>query len=212
MLGATVMPHAIYLHSSLTRDRHGDPGDRLPHLLVVTRWDVVVALALAGAVNIALLVVAAANLQGRHGTGTIEGAHTAIIGALGPGIGVLFAIGLLASGLASSSVGAYAGSEVMAGLLKVRVPLLVRRAVTLLPAIVQLGFGTPPTATLVISQVVLSFGIPFAVVPLIRLNSDAALMGRYVAGRGLRIGGWAAAAVVVALNVLLLGITFAGAT
>jgi manganese transport protein len=211
MLGATVMPHAIYLHSSLTRDRHGDPGDRLPHLLVVTRWDVVVALALAGAVNIALLVVAAANLQGRHGTGTIEGAHTAIIGALGPGIGVLFAIGLLASGLASSSVGAYAGSEVMAGLLKVRVPLLVRRAVTLLPALVLLGFGTPPTATLVISQVVLSFGIPFAVVPLIRLNSDAALMGRYVAGRGLRIGGWAAAAAVVALNVLLLGITFTGA-
>ena len=211
MLGATVMPHAIYLHSSLSRDRHGDPGDRLRSLLVVTRWDVVVALALAGAVNIALLVVAAANLQGGHGTGTIEGAHAAIIGALGPGIGVLFAVGLLASGLASSSVGAYAGSEVMAGLLRVRVPLLLRRLVTLLPAFVLLGLGTPPTATLVLSQVVLSFGIPFAVVPLIRLNSDAALMGEHVAGRALRVAGWIAAAVVVALNVLLLGITITGA-
>jgi manganese transport protein len=210
MLGATVMPHAIYLHSSLSRDRHGDPGDRLPHLLVVTRWDVIVALALAGAVNIALLIVAAANLQGRDGTGTIDGAHGAITSALGPVTGVLFAVGLLASGLASSSVGAYAGSEVMAGLLKVRVPLLARRVVTLLPALALLALGTPPTATLVISQVVLSFGIPFAVVPLIRLNSDAALMGRYVAGRGLRIGGWTAAGVVIALNLLLLGITVTG--
>ena len=210
MLGATVMPHAIYLHSSLTRDRHGDPGERLPHLMVVTRWDVIVALALAGAVNIALLVVAAANLQGRHGTGTIEGAHAAIATALGPVVAVLFAVGLLASGLASSSVGAYAGSEVMAGLLKVRVPLLLRRFVTLLPALILLGLGTPPTATLVLSQVVLSFGIAFAVVPLIRLNSDARLMGAYVAGRALTIAGWAAAAVVVALNVLLLGLTLTG--
>ncbi|HEV7624737.1 MAG TPA: Nramp family divalent metal transporter [Amnibacterium sp.] len=211
MLGATVMPHAIYLHSSLSRDRHGKPAeDRLPHLLVVTRWDVVVALALAGAVNIALLVVAAANLQGRNGTGTIDGAHAAITAALGPVIGVLFAVGLLASGLASSSVGAYAGSEVMAGLLKVRVPLLTRRLVTLLPAFVLLGIGTPPTATLVLSQVVLSFGIPFAVVPLIRLNSDPVLMGPYVAGRALKIAGWAAAGVVIALNVVLLGLTLSG--
>lgn len=211
MLGATVMPHAIYLHSSLTRDRHGAPGDRLPHLLAVTRWDVVVALALAGAVNIALLVVAAANLQGRHGTGTIEGAHTAISSALGPVVGVLFAVGLLASGLASSSVGAYAGSEIMSGLLRVKVPLLLRRLVTLVPALVLLAIGTPPTATLVISQVVLSFGIPFAVIPLIRLNADAALMGRYVAGRGLRTAGRLAAALVVALNVVLLALTFTGA-
>jgi manganese transport protein len=210
MLGATVMPHAIYLHSSLTRDRHGDAGDRLPHLLKVTRWDVIVALALAGAVNIALLVVAAANLQGHAGTGTIEGAHAAITSALGPVVGVLFAVGLLASGLASSSVGAYAGSEVMAGLLKVRVPLLVRRTVTLLPALALLAIGTPPTATLVLSQVVLSFGIPFAVVPLIRLNSDPAVMGAYVAGRSLRIAGWTSAALVIALNVVLLGLTFTG--
>ena len=159
--------------------------------------------------NIALLVVAAANLQGHAGTGTIEGAHAAITSALGPVVGVLFAVGLLASGLASSSVGAYAGSEVMAGLLKVRVPLLVRRLVTLLPALVLLALGTPPTATLVISQVVLSFGIPFAVVPLIRLNSDPAVMGEYVAGRSLRIAGWASATVVIALNVVLLGLTFA---
>jgi manganese transport protein len=210
MLGATVMPHAIYLHSSLTRDRHGTPDHRVPHLLGVTRWDVIVALTLAGAVNIALLVVAAANLQG-HRVGTIEGAHAAITSALGPMVGVLFAVGLLASGLASSSVGAYAGSEIMGGLLRVRVPLLLRRLVTLVPALVLLAIGTPPTATLVISQVVLSFGIPFAVIPLIRLNGDADLMGEYVAGRALRIAGWAAAALVVALNVVLLALTVTGA-
>ncbi len=210
MLGATVMPHAIYLHSSLVRDRHGDARDRLPELLRVTRWDVIVALALAGAVNIALLVVAAANLRGTAGTETIEGAHAAITTMLGPAIGVLFAVGLLASGLASSSVGAYAGSEIMAGLLRIRVPLLVRRVVTLVPALVLLAIGVPPTLTLVISQVVLSFGIAFAVVPLIRLNSDRALMGRWVAGRPLRVGGWVAAALVVALNLLLLGLTVTG--
>jgi manganese transport protein len=125
-------------------------------------------------------------------------------------VGVLFALGLLASGLASSSVGAYAGSEVMAGLLKVRVPLLARRAITLVPALLLLGLGAPPTQTLVLSQVVLSFGIPFAVVPLLKLNTDAALMGEHVAGRGLRVVGWTVAALVIALNATLLVLTFTG--
>jgi manganese transport protein len=210
MLGATVMPHAIYLHSALSRDRHGGSDQDLPTLLRTNRWDVASALCIAGAVNIALLVVAAANLHGRGNPGTIESAHAEITAALGPVVGVLFALGLLASGLASSSVGAYAGSEVMAGLLKVRVPLLARRAITLVPALLLLGLGAPPTQTLVLSQVVLSFGIPFAVVPLLRLNSDAALMGEHVAGRGLRAVGWLVAALVIALNATLLVLTFTG--
>jgi manganese transport protein len=210
MLGATVMPHAIYLHSSLTRDRHAGRAPGVAALLRVNRWDVGLALLLAGAVNIALLVVAAANLRGTAGTGTIEGAHAAIGSALGPLIAALFAVGLLASGLASSSVGAYAGAEIMAGLLRVRFPILARRAVTLIPALVLLAVGVEPTRTLVISQVVLSFGIAFAVVPLVTLNSDARVMGEFAARRPLRVAGWLIAAAVVTLNVALLYLTFTG--
>ncbi|MDQ1513193.1 MAG: manganese transport protein, partial [Microbacteriaceae bacterium] len=212
MLGATVMPHAIYLHSSLTRDRHAGRAPGVRALLRVNRWDVGIALFLAGAVNIALLVLAAANLRGTEGTGTIQGAHDAIASSLGPVVGVLFAVGLLASGLASSSVGAYAGAEIMSGLLRVRFPILARRAVTLIPALVLLAVGVEPTATLVLSQVVLSFGIAFAVVPLVALNSDAAVMGRFAAGRTLRTAGWLIAAAVVVLNGTLLYLTFTGAT
>jgi manganese transport protein len=211
MLGATVMPHAIYLHSALSRDRHGGSDVDLPVLLRTNRWDVASALCIAGAVNIALLVVAAANLSGAGDAGTIESAHAAITEALGPAVGVLFALGLLASGLASSSVGAYAGSEVMAGLLQLRVSLLARRSITLVPALVLLAAGAPPSQTLVLSQVVLSFGIPFAVVPLLQLSSDAALMGEHVAGRGLRFVGWVVAALVVLLNAGLLVLTATGA-
>jgi manganese transport protein len=125
-------------------------------------------------------------------------------------IAALFAVGLLASGLASSSVGAYAGAEIMAGLLRVRFPILARRAVTLIPALVLLAVGVEPTRTLVISQVVLSFGIAFAVVPLVTLNSDARVMGEFAARRPLRVAGWLIAAAVVTLNVALLYLTFTG--
>ncbi|WP_123309251.1 Nramp family divalent metal transporter [Cellulomonas sp. PhB143] len=211
MLGATVMPHAIYLHSSLARDRHG----RLTHatrrrVLRATRWDVVLALVVAGGVNVAMLLLAASTLQGAGGTDTIEGAHAAIEAALGPAIGVLFAVGLLASGLASTSVGAYAASEIMAGLLRVRVPLLVRRAVTLIPAVVLLATGISPTWLLVISQVVLSFGIPFALVPLVRLTSDRALMGVDRNGTTTQVAAWCVAGAIVALNAALLWLTIAG--
>jgi manganese transport protein len=209
MLGATVMPHVVYLHSALVRDRHGRTE---PHavrrLLRITRIDVGLALLLAGSVNVALLVLAAQ--LGDAGTASIEQAHDAIAAAAGPTLGVVFAIGLLASGLASSSVGAYAGAVIMAGLLRVRIPLLARRAATLLPALVLLALGAPPTATLVLTQVVLSLGLPFALVPLVRLNSDAALMGPHVARRALRTAAWIVTALVVALNVLLLALTFSG--
>ncbi|CAN5274190.1 Nramp family divalent metal transporter [soil metagenome] len=212
MLGATVMPHAIYLHSALARDRHGeshDPG-RIAALLRATRWDVGGALFVAGAVNISMLLLAASALRGIDGTDTIEGAHTAVVATLGPTIGAIFAIGLLASGLASTSVGTYAGSAIMGGLLKLRIPLLVRRLVTLIPALIVLGIGFDPTRALVLSQVVLSFGIPFALIPLVRLASSRAVMGEFVNRPWLRIAGWVSAGLITVLNVLLIVLVVAG--
>ncbi|CAN5231492.1 Nramp family divalent metal transporter [soil metagenome] len=212
MLGATVMPHAIYLHSALARDRHGAHNDeaRTVELLRATRWDVGGALFVAGAVNIAMLLLAASSLRGVGGTDSIEGAHAAVVATLGPAVGVVFAIGLLASGLASTSVGTYAGSAIMGGLLRLRVPLLARRAITLVPALVVLGIGFDPTRALVLSQVVLSFGIPFALVPLVRYASSTAIMGRFANATWLRIAGWLAAALITVLNVLLIVLVVGG--
>jgi manganese transport protein len=209
MLGATVMPHAIYLHSALARDRHGVSGDegRTRTLLRATRLDVVLALLLAGAVNIAMLLLAASALPGVPGTDTIEGAHAAISAALGPAIGVIFAIGLLASGLASTSVGSYAGAAIMSGLLHVRVPLLARRVVTLIPAVIILALGVDPTWALVLSQVFLSLGIPFAMIPLLRLTGSRAVMGDRADARWVRVLGGAVAGLVVALNLTLVVLT-----
>lgn len=210
MLGATVMPHAIYLHSALSRDRHGRAdGEGLAHLLRATRIDVVAALALAGAVNIAMLLLAASSLGGVSGTDTIAGAHAAITVALGPVIGAAFAVGLLASGLASTSVGSYAGATIMAGLMRIRVPLLVRRVVTLVPAVVILALGVEPTWALVLSQVLLSLGIPFAMIPLLRLTGSRAVMGDRADGLGMRILGIIIAGLVVVLNIALVVLTVA---
>jgi manganese transport protein len=180
------------------------------HLLRATRVDVLAALVLAGAVNLAMLLLAATSLRGVPGTDSIEGAHGAIVAALGPGIGLVFAIGLLASGLASTSVGSYAGSTIMAGLLRRRIPIALRRAITMIPALVLLGLDVDPTWALVISQVVLSFGIPFALVPLLRLTSDRSLMG---AAANTALMRWAMTVVVLlisALNVTLVVLTVRG--
>jgi len=212
MLGATVMPHAIYLHSALARDRHGhvtDPG-RLRRLLRATKVDVFAALVVAGAVNIAMLLLAASALRDVPGTDTIEGAHAAIEAALGPGVAVVFAIGLLASGLASSSVGTYAGQSIIGGLLKVRVPIMVRRLVTLVPAVVILAVGIDPTWALVLSQVVLSFGIPFALIPLVKATGSRRVMGRWVNPVWLRVLGWVSVAIITVLNALLIVLVIAG--
>jgi manganese transport protein len=203
MLGATVMPHAIYLHSALARDRHTDArssAERLRSIVSATRWDVAGALLLAGAVNIGMLLLAASTLQGVEGTNSIEGAHAAITTHLGPAVGVIFAVGLLASGLASTSVGCYAGATIMGGLLKVRIPLLTRRVVSLIPALGLLAVG----------EVALSFGIPFALVPLLRLTSDAAVMGAHRNSLPLRIAGTASVTLVVALNMVLVYLTVTG--
>jgi len=212
MLGATVMPHAIYLHSALARDRHGfskDPAIRT-RLIRTTRVDVAAALLLAGVVNIAMLLLAATSLRGVEGTDTIAGAHAAVTSALGPVIGVVFAVGLLASGLASTSVGCYAGATIMGGLLKMRIPLLVRRTVTLIPALLVLGAGIEPTVALVLSQVLLSFGIPFALIPLIRLTGSRKVMGIHVDSKPLRIAGWTSATLIVGLNCVLIFLTVTG--
>jgi len=211
MLGATVMPHAVYLHSGLARDRHGHPpaGAARRLLLRATRWDVGIAMLIAGAVNMSMLLVAATNLQGRADTDSIEGAHAAVRETLGPTVALFFAIGLLASGLASTSVGAYAGAMIMQGLLRKSFPLLVRRLVTLIPALVVLGIGVDPSRALVISQVVLSFGIPFALVPLIRLTSDPDLMGADTNRRITSVLGWGVAAIITILNVVLIYLTSA---
>jgi len=212
ILGATVMPHAVYLHSGLALDRHGHPatGPRRRRLLRVTRWDVGLAMMVAGAVNAAMLLVAALNMQGRGGTGSIEGAYAAVHDILSPTIALFFAIGLLASGLASASVGAYAGAVIMQGLLHRSVPMLVRRLVTLSPALVVLASGFDPTRALVLSQVVLSFGLPFAVLPLVRLTSNAALMGTDTNRRITTAAGWVIAVMISLLNVTLIFLTVTG--
>ena len=230
ILGATIMPHAIYAHSALARDRFhptatrewalvaaAAPSEsttgahtRIRMLLRATRWDVTVAMAVAGTVNLAMLLLAATSLAGVPGTDSLEGAHAALRDGLGPVIATLFAVGLLASGLASTAVGAYAGSEIMAGLLHVRVPMLARRLVTLVPALLVLAAGVDPTWELVLSQVVLSFGIPFALVPLVRLTARRDVLGVF-RNRGLTTAaGVVASVLLITLNAVLLWLVITG--
>lgn len=212
MLGATVMPHAIYLHSALARDRHGTSTEpaRVTRLLRATRWDVGLALLIAGTVNIAMLLLAASSLPGVDGTGTIQGAEAAIRGALGPVVAAAFGIGLLASGLASTSVGCYAGATIMSGLLHLRIPLLIRRVVTVIPALVVLGLGIDPTLALVLSQVALSIGIPFALIPLAWFTSRPQIMGPFANGLPLKALSLVVTVLIVGLNVALLTLTVQG--
>jgi manganese transport protein len=212
ILGATVMPHAVYLHSGLARDRHGhpEPGPQRRRLLRVTRLDVALAMVVAGGVNAAMLLIAALNMRERGHTGSIEGAYTAVRDTVNPTIAVFFAVGLLVSGLASASVGAYAGAMIMQGLLHRSVPMLVRRLVTLAPALLILALGFNPTRTLVLSQVVLSFGIPFAVLPLVRLTSNQALMGIDANHRITTAIGWVVGVMISLLNAVLIYLTVSG--
>jgi manganese transport protein len=265
ILGATIMPHAIYAHSALARDRFAPmprslsergtsetkrpgpsssvgsarsdslrslndqgeddsgPGARVDipleelrgiptrRLLRATKWDVTIAMLIAGTVNLCILLLAAANLAGVPGTDSLEGAHAALAAGLGPLVATLFAVGLLASGLASTSVGAYAGAEIMHGLLHIRVPLLARRLVTLIPALAILALGFDPTVALVLSQVVLSFGIPFALIPLVALTAKADVLGGYRNRVWTTVAGVAASVFLIALNAILLWLVLSGA-
>ncbi|WP_243077256.1 Nramp family divalent metal transporter [Microbacterium sp. SS28] len=231
ILGATIMPHAIYAHSALARDRFApralgvstttDAASRTgleelrgistTRLLRATRWDVTIAMIIAGTVNLCILLLAAANLAGVPGTQSLEGAYAALEAGLGPLVATLFAVGLLASGLASTSVGAYAGAEIMHGLLHVDVPLIVRRLVTLIPALFILAIGFDPTLALVLSQVVLSFGIPFALIPLVALTARRDVLGSFRNRAATTAAGIAASVFLIALNATLLWLVFAGA-
>ena len=183
ILGATVMPHVIYLHSALTQDRVVPGAPVTPRrLLRYTRIDVLMAMSLAGLINIAMLVMAASTFfkSGLPNVDSLEGAHRTLEPILGSTASTLFAIALLGSGLSSSAVGTLAGQVVMQGFIRRRIPVTLRRLVTMIPAFVVVAIGVDPSRTLVFSQVVLSFGIPFALIPLVLFTARRDLMGALV--------------------------------
>ncbi len=207
IIGATVMPHVIYLHSALTKGRIPCRDDKeRSRVLRFERLDVIIALGLAGLVNMAMLAVAAKlfHTPALSGLSTIQDAHAQFGHLVGGTAALAFAVALLASGASSSSVGTYAGQVVMAGFINIRIPLLLRRAITMTPAIAILAVGMNPTNVLVLSQVVLSFGIPLALVPLVMLTSRRDVMGIHVNHRATTIIAWTIVIIISALNAFLL--------
>jgi manganese transport protein len=210
ILGATVMPHVIYLHSALTQRRIKlENDDERRELLRFNRIDVTVAMGLAGLVNMAMLIIAASLF---FGSGTevesVESAYTGFQQLAGGGAALAFALALMASGFASSSVGTYAGQVVMQGFIDRKIPLVLRRLITMMPALIVLAVGTDPSRALVISQVVLSFGIPFALVPLVLLTRRRDIMGALVNRRITTAVATLVAVLIIGLNVFLLAQTF----
>ena len=211
ILGATVMPHVIYLHSALTQERVPSEGeDQLRRLYTFTRIDVAIAMTLAGLINVAMLVTAASTFykSGLLDVESLETAHKTLSGLLGGASSTLFALALLGSGLSSSTVGTLAGQVVMQGFIRRQIPLWARRLVTMVPALVVIGIGLDPSRTLVISQVVLSFGIPFALIPLVIFTSRRDVMGVLVNHRVTTAVATVIATLISALNVFLLYQTF----
>ncbi|MGH2855443.1 MAG: Nramp family divalent metal transporter, partial [Solirubrobacteraceae bacterium] len=207
IIGATVMPHVIYLHSALTNGRTPVRNDReRGRVLRFERLDVIVALGLAGLVNMAMLAVAAKLLHGTGHTGvsTITQAHSEFAHLVGGGAALAFSVALLASGASSSSVGTYAGQVVMKGFVGLNIPLVARRLVTMAPAIAVLAIGLGPTQVLVFSQVVLSFGIPFALIPLVLLTSNREVMGTHVNRPLTTTAAFGLVGLITALNVFLI--------
>lgn len=209
MLGATVMPHVVYLHSALARDRHGQARNRgeLTKLLKATKVDVGAAMLLAGSVNISMLLLAASALRGEPGTDSLEGIFAALGSNVSPIVAGLFGLSLLVSGFASTTVGAHAGAIIMDGMLKRSIPLLVRRVITIIPAVIIVGFGIDPTQALIISQVILSFGIPFALIPLLLVTSSSKIMGDHKNNKAIIWVLSAIVAVIVCLNIALIALT-----
>ncbi len=213
ILGATVMPHVIYLHSALTQRRVVPGNDQeARRVFRFEQIDIWIAMGLAGLVNGAMLMMAAAVFFGNgfRGVASIQDAWRTLTPLLGPAAGVIFALALLASGLSSSTVGTMAGQVIMQGFTGWRIPNWLRRLITMLPALIVLAIGLDPTNTLVISQVVLSFALPFAIVPLLLFTRRRDIMGALVNHRLTTALGALVAAVIIALNVLLLVETFGG--
>ena len=212
IFGATIMPHAIYAHSALSRDRFASSmqGRTIREVLVATRWDVSLAMLVAGFVNLGIFLVGAIHLFGKDVESSIEGAHSAINASLGVGFGLMFAVGLLASGIASSSVGTYASTIINQGLMRFSTSLILQRIFAVIPAIMLISVSNNPTMSLVISQVVLSFGIPFALFPLVILTSKKSLMGDHTNGFVMRTLSGAIASFLTVLNVVLIALVFFG--
>lgn len=213
IIGATVMPHVVYLHSALTQRRIvGRNSEEKMRILNFEKVDVVIALSLAGLVNLSMMIVAAAlfHTSGLTGVDSIDGAYDALQTLVSDRAATIFGVALLASGFASSSVGTMAGQVVMQGFIRRRIPLFLRRAITLAPALLVLAIGLDPTDALVGSQVVLSFGIPFALVPLLMIAADKKVMGDLVNPRWLSALAGVLAALIIALNVFLLYQVFFG--
>src|SRR5437870_3478962 len=212
ILGATVMPHVIYLHSALLQNRiRPETDEQARRLMRFTRIDVIIAMSIAGLINMAMLVMAASVFfkSGLVNVESLENAHKTLRPILGGGSSTLFALALLASGLSSSTVGTLSGQVVMQGFIRRQIPVVVRRFVTMLPALVVVGIGVDPSRTLVISQVVLSFGIPFALVPLVLFTSRRDVMGVLANHRATTAAAVVVAALISGLNVFLLVQTFA---
>ncbi|HTZ50629.1 MAG TPA: Nramp family divalent metal transporter [Spirochaetia bacterium] len=213
ILGATVMPHAIYLHSSLTQSRVVVREPRqLRRLLRFEIADVTIAMGVAGFINMAMLIMAAATFftQGLTSVGSIEEAHKTLEPLLGKAASWVFGVSLLASGLSSSTVGTMAGQVIMQGFIRRRIPSWIRRLATMVPSMVVIAMGLDPSRTLIFSQVVLSFGLPFAIIPLVMFTQNRDVMGVLVNRRVTTVIGWATAVLIVALNLYLLYQTFAG--
>ncbi len=213
ILGATVMPHVVFLHSALTQGRivlHDQRAKR--RLLRFEFVDVLLAMGLAGAINAAILIMAAAVFPagGVHGGNVIENAYLTLQPLLGRAAGTIFAISLLAAGLSSSTVGTMSGQVIMQGFLRRQLPLWLRRGITMAPALVVILLGLDPTRTLIISQVVLSFALPFAIVPLVVFTSRRTIMGDLVNHKATTVVALAIAALIVGLNAYLLVQTLGG--
>ncbi len=207
IIGATVMPHVIYLHSALTQRRVvGRNDDERRRILRFEKVDVVIAMTLAGVVNLSMMIMAAAlfNKGGLSTIDSIEGAFHGLQQTVSGNAATIFGVALLASGFASSSVGTMAGQVVMQGFIRRRIPIFVRRALTLAPALIVIAVGVAPTDALVLSQVVLSFGIPFALVPLVLLARRKDVMGSLANPRWLSALVGVLATLIIALNVFLL--------
>lgn len=206
IFGATIMPHAIYAHSALCRDRvmHQRGITSKLGMLKATKWDVSLAMLLAGLVNIGIFLVGAVNLFGHNVENSIVGAHTAISNTLGVGLGTMFAIGLLASGIASSSVGTYASGVITEGLLKIKFSFIQQRLIAIIPALFIINIANDPTMALVISQVVLSLGIPFALIPLIYLTSSKKIMGGLKNKFHTKVIGYLLVAALTGLNLSMI--------
>jgi manganese transport protein len=212
ILGATVMPHAIFLHSALTQGRVVvKKPEQLHRLFRFEIIDVVIAMVIASSVNAAMLITSAATFF-KTGTsvGTLEQAYRTLQPLLGPAAGIVFGVALLASGLSSSSVGTMAGQVIMQGFLHFHIPPWIRRVVTIIPSLIVIFVGLDPTRTLVISQVVLSFGLPFAIIPLVMFTRRKEIMGVLVNGWFTTLMASMSAALIIALNFFLLYKVFFG--